>query len=351
MAHALVYVLSRDKSVHSCIKQVSDFIFVQYETLEELAAAMNKRAPDLLLVDYDLPDAESLRHDPILGLATEQAHIPHDRVRGFLLKSASPGEFADWLLRNEQLLDERVSVEHQLSESFKTAMAAMASMGEVGVAMRFLTDAFNIRDYASLCERILDAVEEYELGGACQIRIPGETYLTTRDTSQRDADTFAQMRDLGRILEFKARVIVNYAHVSILVRNMPDDEIKRGRMRDNLAILAEGADARVKSLLLETDNANKQRGIQKALADIREMVIDIRDRSKSSPLTIKRLINDAINQVQVSFLHLALRPSQENALLEPLLLLRDSYEAEQSSFTVDTRLSAILTTLESISQN
>lgn len=351
MARALIYVLSKDSEVRVRVKQISDFIFFVFDSAQELDAALERRKADLYLLDFDLPDLVCDHYQPALGLAARQDSIPHEKVLGFLLKESDPESFRAWLLRHEQLFEEKLALERQLNESFKTAMTAMSSMGEIGVAMRFLTDAFNIRDYDALCERMVGALEEYGLSGAAQIRVPGATHMVSRGQSQHDADVFAQMRDLGRILQFKSRMIVNYEHVSILVRDMPDDDAVCGRMRDNIAILAEGGHARVASLLLESDNANKQKGIHRALADIRETVVEIRERNLSDPTGTRTLINRAIDQIQCTFVHLNLKTAQENMILEPLLLLRDAFEAERASFNVDTRLSMILTSLESISNS
>lgn len=351
MARALIYVLSGDSEVRLRVKQIADFIFFVFDTAAELDAALERRKPDLYLIDFDLPDLLCENYQPALGLAMEQATIPHEKVLGFLLKDSSADIFRAWLLRHEQLLEEKLALERQLNESFKTAMTAMSSMGEIGVAMRFLTDAFNICDYNGLCERMVGALEDYGLSGAAQIRVPGETYMVSRAQSQYDSDVFAQMRDLGRILEFKNRMIVNYEHVSILVRDMPADDGARGRMRDNIAILAEGGHARVASLLLQSDNTNKQKGIQRALAEIRDTVMEIRERNLSDPRGMHSLIGRAIDQTQCSFIHLNLKTAQENMILEPLLLLRDGYDAERGAFNIDARLSMILSTLESISNS
>lgn len=54
---------------------------------------------------------------------------------------------------------------------------------------------------------------------------------------------------MGRLFIFGSRGIVNYDHVSLLVLDLPaKDDVRLGRLRDHLALLAEGAQSRLAAI-------------------------------------------------------------------------------------------------------
>jgi len=60
-----------------------------------------------------------------------------------------------------------------------------------------------------------------------------------------EVELFDVLKNRGRLYNFGPRMIINDSHVSVLIKNMPlDDEIQVGRLRDILAVIIEGFEAR-----------------------------------------------------------------------------------------------------------
>ena len=77
--------------------------------------------------------------------------------------------------------------------------------------------------------------------------------------------------------------VLNYAHVSLLVQNLPTDNPEKvGRLRDNLAVLAESADIRIGGLDASKERDLQKLGIEGVLAELRGALARINDKSRDN---------------------------------------------------------------------
>ena len=141
-------------------------------------------------------------------------------------------------------------------------MAAMSSAGELGVVLHFLRESFLCKTLASLTGKALDALEQYGLSSTIQLRTQKQN--TTVGHEKKIPDIEHELFELVassdcRIHSFGTRSIFNFNPVIILIKNMQiDDEALQGRHRDNIAILAEGIQARLEALLLQIEVDQKK---------------------------------------------------------------------------------------------
>ena len=77
-----------------------------------------------------------------------------------------------------------------------------------------------------------------------------------------------------RIHEWNQRAIFKYGSISLLVNNMPDEEDKRGRLRDHIAYLLEGAELKLRNL-------EKNNSLVKLLAESKQLIAEIETEQKS----------------------------------------------------------------------
>ena len=160
-----------------------------------------------------------------------------------------------------------------------------------------------------------------------------------------------KLHGIGRIFEFKTRMVINYEHASILMNDVPDDNEQRGRIRDNVAMLAEGAHARIASLLVEQDNKRKQSGIRFALGEILEMTAELRDQQCISQNQGQSAVNSVILSFETAFIRFGLRPEQESELINLLVDLRHEVAGiGLSAEEVDRKLQRVVRSLQSIAE-
>lgn len=256
--------------------------------------------------------------------------------------------------RNAELVDllhERCELENRAGMASNTAFAAMSSMGEMGVLLQVL-QGFNTCSKASeVGEAALNALTEYGLHGAVQVRMPGQAIKTMPEGGRLEAATFDNLIDMGRVVNFYSRTLVNYPYLSVLVSNMPKDDAERaGRIRDNIAILAEAGDARLHALESEAGNHRRQDAIVGSLDGIRTLLASIESRQQQS-LTASRLaIHGLAETLEKLFVHLGLTERQEERLLETVRSSLDSIlDAQDGQGDFRIELSGIIKRLAEFS--
>ena len=181
-------------------------------------------------------------------------------------------------------IEHRMHVQYlaaQSSNAQQVAFTAMISMGDLGVVIELLRNSTVNQTYESIAQQLIDAISAWGLLGIVQVR--GRDGRLDRssagDMSPLQASVLETMREIGRIFEFGSRAIVNYEHVSLLIQNLPtDDPDKVGRLRDHLAVLAEGADMRVAAL----DALNEKDGVATTLLELRSALRRIGEQNRGN---------------------------------------------------------------------
>jgi len=249
------------------------------ETGEECIAIANESPIDLILLDVGLPGISGLEVCKKLKANPSTQDIPiifvsaltsaEERLNGF---NAGGQDYInkpfnhDELKAKIQLLIDIRSKALELNKNVQyatgTAMAAMSSAGELGVVLHFLRESFLCKTLTELVHKALEALTQYGLSSSIQLRTNKEniTIGHEENISEMEHELFKLVASSDcRIHSFGTRSIFNFDPVIILIKNMPvDDEALLGRHRDNIAILAEGIQARLQALLLQIEVDQKK---------------------------------------------------------------------------------------------
>ncbi|MCX7177323.1 MAG: hypothetical protein NTX56_00680, partial [Proteobacteria bacterium] len=139
------------------------------------------------------------------------------------------------------------------------------------------------RNHRDLAKRLYETSND--LGVQCSVMIRhdnGPTVITPRgDPTPIEQAILEQSSGMGRIFQFKSRLVVNYDRVSIIVSNMPaedDDAEQAGRIRDNIAILAETAEALCDNVDMRLESMRRAEQLQIALGGGVAAVEGLRER-------------------------------------------------------------------------
>jgi DNA-binding response OmpR family regulator len=331
----------------------------------ECQAALANRQPDILLLDTGLPDLDAFAlHQAIrddfsssdvyqLLLCTEEEAGREDFVANdFIIKPFSERVFFQKLALLKKKLAQEAMAREQMSYAQNVAMTAMSSMGELGVVMEFLSKSFACRTIQSVGELTLNAIKQYELDCIVHFTWEGESYTARTDDaeiSEADRDYIAQMRTLGRLLEIKEQLIVNFDHTTLLIKQMPDDSTRCGRIRDNIATLGEGVESRILGLLLEHDNLLKQQGIRYAVCEIRDTVANLYERQVADLAAGQALIAKVTDEFEDAFVHLGIWHEIENQMVSQLVTLRQRIsEIWSHPGEIDAKLRTVIGSLETL---
>jgi DNA-binding response OmpR family regulator len=328
----------------------------------ECVAALADRQPDVLLLDTALTDVDAfamhqaIRDDfntsdvyQLLMCSEEEAGREDFVGNDFIIQPFSDRVLSQKLtLLKKALTRERIAKE-QMSYAQNVAMTAMCSMGELGIVMEFLSKSFACQTIQAVGELALNAIKQYELDSIIHFTWEGESYTARTDGAAIDPvdrEHIAQMRTLGRLLEIKEQLIVNFDHTTILIKQMPDDSARCGRIRDNIATLCEGVESRVLGLLLEQDNLLKQQGIRYAVCEIRDSVANLYERQVADLKSGRHLIDKVIDDFEDAFALLGVMPEVENQMISQLVTLRQRVtEIWSHPGEVDAKLRSVISSL------
>lgn len=234
--------------------------------------------------------------------------------------------------RNDELLElneVRSQLEERVSFASTTAMTAMSSMGEMGVLLQALQNFNNCHTPRDIAESIINSLANFYMSGVAQVRTADETIEvgSAGKASPHDSAVFARLVDMGRIVHFHSRMIINYDGVSLLIHDIPkDDSEKVGRIRDNLAILVEAADVRLAAILANADMQRQQAIIVSTMQQMSTVLGGVEKKQHDSLEASSHAIHNMVRNLEKLFVHLGLTQTQE----EELLALIDASIAEIS---------------------
>lgn len=315
--------------------------------------------PDLFLLDVRMSEMNGYELCRMLKDCPETADIPVIFVSGldsiearlagydaggedFIVKPFEPEVLVRKIHVAQRIRDEKKALREQAGFAQRTAFSAMTSMGELGIVLDFLRKSFACTNAHTLASAILAALDQYGLQSAVQIRMSGETLNLSAAGSNLPLETAVlnHVRDQGRIFEFKNRGVHNFGGITLLVKDMPVADADRcGRLRDNLSILAEGADARRQAIEVESENHRTRDGIGAALSDIQAALDTLRHQHQREQFQETQLMIDIQEGMTRFFVSLGLSEQQENQMFD---FVRKQFERLQSGMEGTQQLSVQL---------
>ncbi|ADL54799.1 response regulator [Gallionella capsiferriformans] len=221
----------------------------------------------------------------------------------------------------------------------KTAMGFLSNMNDSGVLMEFMRSSISCSDQYQLAKNLLEATVQYGINCHVQIRHPGGVITLTPHgaATPLEESVLEKSKEMGRVFQFRRRMVINYSMVSVIVVDTPEEVDIAGRIRDNLCILAETAEAITETISMRKDSAEKAEQLQSASLNATMSIEEVRELYRAQLNESRRLLGKLIDEVEESFIFLALTDRQEKMVTEimqrnvaPVLkLFEDTVEMEQ----------------------
>lgn len=312
----------------------ADFSVEAFGDAETCAERVQAVLPHMILLDINLPgmDGYAFCRQLKADEATQDVAVTfvsaHDtfeaRMSGY---EAGGDDFvvkpfeADEVLRKVRVAQrlhaerERVAERARSAESFTSVV--MASMNDYAVLVSFLGKMAGCGTPDEVCSATMEALGNYSLAGIMQIRIRGcnFTFSSAGRNVPMEVSIMNHASTMERIFEFKTRAVFNHGRVTIMVTNMPvADPDTCGRIRDNLAIVAQGADARLEGIEAEYDVQRKEEGIRALLQSVATTITLLRERQRHDQAMAAEITFQLQEDLANSFVHLGLTTGQEQFL-------------------------------------
>lgn len=330
--HSILIVDDSATDIHFIMQSIkSEFsVLVAKNGQTALDIALEKQ-PDVILLDVEMPEMNGyevctqLKNNPTtanIDIIFVSAHdTAEEKLAGYdvggsdyLIKPINPVEIAKKVQIAIQRQQQKKELELEKSSAFETAMMVMSSSGELGVVLEFLRSAFSVQGLEGLGRHIINTLKNgYGIESCVQIRTESGQYdfsSSSGTPSPLEKELLFKLKDGERFMERGPRLIINFGDISLLIKNMPpEDQEVRGRMKDNVAMLLEGAEARLHSSeIMETQVQDLIDETQSVLANIKE------SQQKQMEQSI-HVMDEVVLEMEETFLSLGLTEEQEQVLM------------------------------------
>lgn len=335
-----------------------EYRFESFATAEDCLARLADGGPlpDLFLLDVNLPGMDGYMLCRQIKELPGMAHIPVIFISSFdNLSSRLQGYDAggiDYLVKPYNLAElkqkvraicrqnlERLSLNEKMSEAETLSSLLLANLDEYVVLIKFLRVLNEGTTPRDVLDALFDLLRAYRLQSAIQLRLPGLelTIGEEGDSRPHEVAVIRHVREMERIFEFKKRAIYNFEHISILVNNVPQgDPDLCGRIRDNLAIAAECANAKLQSLESSAENKLAKGTAGGLLSALQNTVQNFDRKYAQARYSGSSLTQELLDELSAAFASLGLSEQQETGI-ESIVRSKTEDLAEIYDFSGETQ--------------
>jgi DNA-binding response OmpR family regulator len=334
----LIFVVDDDATTRLILKSMlgSQYAVDSFESAESCLTTLGEKRPDLFLLDVGLPGMDGYEFCRQIKAIPATAGVPvvflsgHDNPEDILAGYDAGGQ--DYILKPfdvvslhhkienlQRIEQDKRSLAGQAEASDELASLVMANLDEYAVLIKFLRALNECSNPHDIVEAIMRVLSAAHLEGAVQIRLRNfeKTYSHAGENWPLEVAVMNHVRTLERIFEFKRRAAYNFDHITLLITNMPvEDADLCGRIRDNIAIAAESADAKLAALQSFTDNETLRDEIQCLLQGVGQTVESFSKQYDAARFQGSLYTNRFLDDLLAAFAHLGMSSQQEEEILE-----------------------------------
>lgn len=354
-----LYAVDDDPMILDVIRSIAEpLAHVEcFESAEACQVRIEEVQPDLVLLDIGLGGMDGYTYCQQLKAADATRSIPiifvsgrdiiDDRLQGydagaedFIVKPFDPQELLRKIKVAGQVRAEKQRLQVQAAAAEELSSLCLASMDEGGIVLQFMSKVIGWESETEIAEGMLELMRRFGLSCAVQTRVGGRIYTVSEAgvNLPLEVSILKHVVTLGRIFEFHNRSVYNFDWITVMVSNMPlHDQALCGRIRDNVAIAAQGADARLAAI----DNAEGRQRSQKAVVDalrsLQSMLTTFSDKHKIQLALYSDFAFAMERELEHAFVHLGLTMEQERHLegvvanrMQELLKMADQGEDLES---------------------
>jgi CheY-like chemotaxis protein len=306
--------------------------FVELESGEDCIAALDQE-PDLILMDVAMSGLTGIETCRIIRESGNLCPVifisAHDNLnfrldaydagaRDFVVKPYVAGELRQKVKVAEIELQRQAALSEQINQARQVAFTAMSSMSETAIVHESLRNSFAAHTPQELATSLLNALEQFGLRGFLEIRHSKDTavYFSHHGAcTPLEKSILKHAQSMDRIFQFRSRLIINYPRLSVLITNLPlEDDDRVGRLRDHLAILAQGCDARLIAMESESIRDIQAAGIVKIAKQLAEVLAEVEQTQKEHRISALKIGSTYLDELERTFMHQGLLEAHEREL-------------------------------------
>ncbi len=294
--------------------------------------------PDIIILDVEMPgmngyevcehirDTGPIAHIPIVFLSS--LVTLRERMQGYEAGGddylVKPFEKESLVLKIKVLArynEEQKRLRAEFEQAHKTAMIALTGSSELGIAMQFVEKSYGFHDPEHIAGALLEVCQRFQLNCVAMIFTNhGAIWKSNNEAVKPLEKDMIDMLDRNqRFIDFGGRTIVNFVNLSLLVRNMPLDNIDRyGRMKDLLPMLLAAVDSKLNVIKVEHGLASQSSELLQAFKQIRGRLYHLAKTLIDKQNDGEVLLNSMVTELNADLLRMGLDDDQESYVLNTI---------------------------------
>jgi FixJ family two-component response regulator len=333
-----VFVVDDDKVMRLLFESMlsQKYSVEVFSSAESCLNRLEHKQPDLFLLDVSLPGMDGYDLCRNIKSVPEIMRIPVVFISGrddieaimagydagaeeYIVKPFDIVGLSRKIENLQRIERDRKALLDQAKASDGLTTLVMSNLSESSVLIGFLRALNGCQSSRDVVNQLLHVLDAFKLDGAVQIRMRDAVQTFSRSGEDWPLETAVidHVRSMGRIFEFRKRAAYNFEHITLLLANMPlHDPDRCGRIRDNIAIAAESAEAKLVALQAFDDNVKMRDEISSLLRSVSQTVQSFGEQydqtKRQGAVYTGHIIEDLLGE----FAHLGMSAHQENLILK-----------------------------------
>lgn len=321
----------------------SDFKVLAAKNGEQALMMMDKIKADVILLDVNMPEMDGYetcqrmieKNNEVDIIFVSSNDSTEEIMKGFelggsdyVVKPLSPEILLNKVRRLIADKAQKLALKQEMEIASKVAMTAMSSSGELSVILEFLRNSFKSKSVDELAVLISNSLVGFDIQASFEVRISEQKYYysTAGDVPPIEKELLSRIGNMKeRIVEKGQRLFLNNGQISLLIKNLPkEDDEKVGRLRDYLAILAEGASEKAETIMQQLQAAAlRSESMTALIEEANDSLAYIHKTQQDIEKQNVALLDDLVVGVEEAFVGLELSDEQEESILGLLNVAQD----------------------------
>ena len=332
---------------------------------------VSENSPQLILLDVSMPGLDGLetcrrlKQDPdsaeipvifISALASDQELMAGYEAGGddYITKPFS----GDILHKKiEVVLSSQRSKQEfqQISENAVEALKDnLSDTGELGLVGKFLRQSFAVNSLQDLAAIVFDCLRKFKLDCSLLILSEPENLFWFSDDINRpmERQILESLHGQDRLVSFGTRIAINSDMATILIRNIPDGKDKVDRLQDNLTILMEGLDTRIRGMQAEQLLQQRRTMLTNLVASATQELRKVDELHGTRKARLSDLFSNLASDLERSLLRLELTEKQATGLMKIIRIAAINIETHHHDvIEIEAHMKRIIDTLVEALEN
>lgn len=325
----VIFLIEDDDNYIELYQQVlkDEFKCFSFTNAQDALAAFALHQPKSIVLDLNLPDMNGIEFcSKLLNKKDKNSRVDVIFVSGesdtnVKLKAFEVGA-ADFIVKpfelKELLFKVRSSVRRKLNEESLNKDVAdsqlliyntMEQASQYSNVMNFFKQLSHCKSIVHVVDVFFKTMTLFNLACSIRVSIPSVMHFRSdkHEVPPIEQDIYELLHNKGRIFPFSNRLIINDKHVSFIIKNPPADDHELGQVRDYVAAIIEGLEAKVLELYSQSGMTSAITGLS---GNINELKMGIQEHNR----IINSVMSNMMLEISGSFHALEMTEQQESFL-------------------------------------